>query len=262
MTKIHIIFVLLTLLLWGCNQSSTSQELSEEQLREIVNQELENAQRAKFGNSGTDITIIEDQKQISALKSRLATQRAAEEKQIKSASNSPAARYVQGNKSGLMDIINQLKTGTVEAKKQVLNDLEPSWEEQEHYRIEEVALQKAIFPLLKETDIQRQAVQFIGYYKLAGYEDQFEQLFYNGELRKMGRVFYWLGASAKKKAPLEFFAKKVLNDEIDLARDSWFLSGFSSFYEMSGNQLTVVKKFTLFATAVSIEKHKEFYEFL
>lgn len=200
----HILVCLLCGSFFAAACSAPSAPNQTKTLDELIQQERLNENNAKHRGKAPNIQVITDKATVDRLRksveAHIARKQKEKTKQQEAAKKNPAAAYKLGDKTVVPLLLKQLQQGDVATKKQLLDDLESDYLDDDSYQITEPALINAIFRCIYDPQLEKEAVQLAGMNKLPGFAVAMEKRLLSGQSKETGRIFYWLSHEGSQPA--------------------------------------------------------------
>ncbi|MAW64963.1 MAG: hypothetical protein CMD18_02070 [Flavobacteriales bacterium] len=178
-----------------------------------------------------NLTRITDPKKVEELRQKLLEEEAfkkeLELEDLKS--RTFAERYKLGDTSIVVDLIETLKNGEYEDRKEAFKTLQSRYEAPKEYRIREKELQDAILSQITDDKFAYHAIQLAGIMRINGFASLFEKEILKGESKNIGRLFYWLGTSGRGVEVLDFIEQKIKSSKLDKSIQKDVISGLKQF---------------------------------
>ena len=215
MRNVKYIFsaIIVTLLMNGCGENVEIEKPKLEKPKtEIIVEDVEQDEKIN-----DNLTRITDPKKVEELRQKLLEEEAfkkeLELEDLKS--RTFAERYKLGDTSIVVDLIETLKNGEYEDRKEAFKTLQSRYEAPKEYRIREKELQDAILSQITDDKFAYHAIQLAGIMRINGFASLFEKEILKGESKNIGRLFYWLGTSGRGVEVLDFIEQKIKSSKLD-----------------------------------------------
>lgn len=229
MRNVKYIFsaIIVTLLMSGCGENVEIEKPKLEKPKtEIIVEDVEQDEKIN-----DNLTRITDPKKVEELRQKLLEEEAfkkeLELEDLKS--RTFAERYKLGDTSIVVDLIETLKNGEYEDRKEAFKTLQSRYEAPKEYRIREKELQDAILSQITDDKFAYHAIQLAGIMRINGFASLFEKEILKGESKNIGRLFYWLGTSGRGEEVLDFIEQKIKSSKLDKSIQKDVISGLKQF---------------------------------
>tara|TARA_B100001173_G_scaffold311814_1_gene330335 strand:+ start:673 stop:2511 length:1839 start_codon:yes stop_codon:yes gene_type:complete len=229
MRNVKYIFsaIIVTLLMNGCGENVEIEKPKLEKPKtEIIVEDVEQDEKIN-----DNLTRITDPKKVEELRQKLLEEEAfkkeLELEDLKS--RTFAERYKLGDTSIVVDLIETLKNGEYEDRKEAFKTLQSRYEAPKEYRIREKELQDAILSQITDDKFAYHAIQLAGIMRINGFASLFEKEILKGESKNIGRLFYWLGTSGRGVEVLDFIEQKIKSSKLDKSIQKDVISGLKQF---------------------------------
>lgn len=153
--------------------------------------------------------------------------------------NQIGIRYKHGDSSVKPKIINILRRKDLEEIYDLFQQLEVDYNKREEGIVLENDLKQEIFSLITNKKFEHIVVQFVGFNRVSGGKELFEERLLSGESSDNDRIFYWLAEFESQKA-IDYIYNQYINNKINLEEYSWIESGFSEY--LNNNDLNSKNK--------------------
>ncbi|MCI5059114.1 MAG: hypothetical protein MRY83_23580, partial [Flavobacteriales bacterium] len=229
----YLIYIPFALFLFACGSNpNQNDQLSKDDLDALIEQELKNEQRAKFGGGNYSFETITDPPKVAELNKKiLIEQKKSKALQNSQSNQSLGDKYKSGDQSVVPEIIQILKGNDVDKKRTLYFDLQRSYDDPIEYQITNEKIIKTVFENLKKKEDQANAIQLAGYMKLQGYIKQFENLLESADAENKNRLLYWLSEEGSSTLPLDYIIEKIQTKKIDLVKDYNAIDVLGSYSE-------------------------------
>jgi len=238
--------IFIFILFYSCNQSNKN-GISQEEYKQLLEQELQNQNRAIKGAKEVKITVVTDIETIEKLRTA-ANQKKVKlelEKQLEKQKASLADRYKNGDKSVIQKITHILESNNLKEKKELYRILSTQYDAPENYSISEKELRMCILNNIAKKDDEEDVVQLAGIMKFPEYPKVFEERLLSNKSGDIDRLIYWLGNDGSSEATVDYAEKLIFSNSFDFDKYKYVLSGLENFYE-NGNYTIKKKVFNIF----------------
>ncbi len=242
---LNLTFFLSVLIFTGC-KSQEKTNLSDKELQNLIEQEKNTENRAKYGSSNQEIIIISDVQEVDKLLKQYDEIRKNKQTELtnKHKNKSLSERYKTGDKTVVPQIITILKGTDSKQKRELYNSLSRNFDESDDYNITEPELIRIILGNIDKPDDENSVIQLAGYMQLPGYVEVFENHLLSGKSKDIGRLVFWLGKEGSSIRALDYAGKLILTSKVDLEKDYWIMSGLEGFSQ-GGSEEVKKKTFEL-----------------
>lgn len=241
------IYILLTFLIitTSCN-SQNKDKITEDELRQLIEREKKNEERAKYGGSNSDITVISNPKNVARLKTYISNNNTAKKKlELEKAKNkSLFERYKSDDKSVVPEIITVLNSDDIKAKKELYRGLSRRYDQPDSYTISEPELATAILNNITIPEDEKSVIQLAGYMAIEGYTKVFENRLLSGKSKDDNRLIFWLGKAGKSEKTLNYIETLVFSKKFNFEDYDYTMSALEGFSE-NGTAATKQKAFDI-----------------
>ncbi|MFL5728511.1 MAG: hypothetical protein ACJ75J_03395 [Cytophagaceae bacterium] len=229
-----IIFLTLIISLSSCERKTASQDFKEEDIQQLLKQELQNQDRALYGNKNPQVELITDALKVKEIRkiveAKIEQARIARRNQPQDEYLEIAKNYWSKDRNALKQAVDKLNSVDMEIKLNMILALE-NMEYRYDHTITEPELAPLIIKCVDAPKLQKDAIQLAGICKVPGYASKFEEIFLEGNSEEEGRIAYWLGQDAGSSKSLALIGKKLLNNEFKPTDVYWVVSAVESFAE-------------------------------
>lgn len=191
--------------------------------------------KAHKKSSEKDVFVIDNSAEVMTITNYIKEKKKLKEilqkTQDSLANNTVGKRYLNGDKQAKGDIISILNRKDRDEIWQVFNDLELDYKDRAKKSIPlDADIKQLLFQLIDDKEIGHMVIQFLGYNRVVGRLDLFEQELLSGNSPDATRLFYWLGEDGTKEAPLDYVLNTIAKKENDLDL-YWVSSGLEGYME-------------------------------
>ncbi len=232
MRQLLLLFIALIFLVMAlsCNNQGNG-NISANELKNILEREKKNQDRAKYGGHQAEIEIITNPQKVQHLKNYISRKKSEERKKAlaKSQNKTLVERYKTGDQSAIPQIIETLKGQDLKAKKMIYHHLSRRYDESDNYQIIEPELIKAILNNITLPEEENQVIQLAGFMNLNGHLEIFEERLLSGKSKDESRLMYWLGKEGSSLKSLDYFEKIILAEDFKFDENHNMMSGIEAF---------------------------------